>query len=154
MLTELVLKLLNEREFISAATCNLEGQPNAAPKFLLKCDKNYIYLVDYTIGKTWENLKINPRISLSFSDAETLKGYKINGSVQIIAEGANYKDLLKEFRKRLTLLSVDRIVEAVRHQKKQKHFGTQITEHFVIFKVKISEITEIRPEGDLERETL
>ena len=87
MLFKELCELLESRQFISVATCNFEGVPNAAPKFLMKVENQSIYMIDYTVGMTWENLKINPRVSLSVSDAETFKCYKIDGTVEIIEEG-------------------------------------------------------------------
>ena len=57
MFTDELIKLLEKHEFISVATCDFKGRPNAVPKFLLKVEGDFIYLVDYTIGTTWKNLK-------------------------------------------------------------------------------------------------
>ena len=54
------LELLKHREFISVATCDFHGQPNAASKFILRIENDSIYLVDYIIGRTFQNLRINP----------------------------------------------------------------------------------------------
>ena len=68
MLTEKISDFLKRRSFISVATCDFNGRPNAVPKFLLKIDDDYIYLVDYTFGRTYENLKINSKVSLAFME--------------------------------------------------------------------------------------
>jgi hypothetical protein len=34
--------------------------PNVAPKLIAKVDNNLVYLVDYVMGTTYTNLKINP----------------------------------------------------------------------------------------------
>ena len=145
-------KLLNQKEFISVATSDLQGEPNAAPKMLLKSDGENIYLVDYTIGKTWENLKVNPKISLSLSDVDSLKGYKIDGNVEIIEEGSLYDELFREVKEKQIVLSVDRVLEGVRRKRTHKNFELGIPDKFVVFKVKVQEITEIGPQGQLHRE--
>ena len=75
MINKNVKTLIESREFIRVVSCDLEGRPNAAPKFLLKVETNYIYLVDYIIGRTFRNLNVNPRVSLSLFDNFTLMGY-------------------------------------------------------------------------------
>ncbi len=85
------IEFLKTREFVSVATADFEGNPNAAPKFLLKVEGDFIYLIDYIIGRTWENISINPKVSLSFMDPETLFGYQINGTVDIINKGKVYE---------------------------------------------------------------
>ena len=144
-------QLLSKREFISVATCDLRGQPNAAPKLLLSADEKFIYLIDYTVGKTWENLRINPKVSLSLSDIHELKGYRINGTVEIIDQGPLYKKLAKEFEERKIVLSVERVISGVQRQQRHRDFEMAIPEKFVIFKVKIQDVTEINPQGKLKK---
>ncbi len=154
MLNKKIEEFLKKREFISVATCNLKGRPNAAPKFLLKIEDNFIYLIDYSFSRTWENLKINPRASLSFMDTDNLTGYQINGSVQIIDKGPLYDKILYELREKVINLSVERVIEGVCREKTHASFEVAIPEDFVIFKVKIEEVVEIGPRGDLKRQNL
>ena len=100
MINKNVKTLIESREFISVASCDLEGRPNAAPKFLLKVEANYIYLVDYIIGRTFRNINVNPRVSLSFFDNNTLLGYQINGNVQIIDRGPEYQSALDDLQRK------------------------------------------------------
>ncbi|MDD4894036.1 MAG: pyridoxamine 5'-phosphate oxidase family protein [Candidatus Omnitrophica bacterium] len=152
MLPEKITKLLGDKEFITVATCDFGGRPNAAPKFILKSEGNCIYLVDYTIGRTWENLKVNPRASLSFMDQDTLIGYQINGSVEIIDIGLQHDALFDEFRRKEIDLSVRRIVEGISRGKKHETFEVSLPERFVVFKIKLEDWAEIGPSGELKRE--
>jgi len=152
MLSTKIAKLLENREFVDVATCDFSGRPNAAPKFILKFENNFIYLVDYTIGTTWENLKINPRVSLSFMEPDTLVGYQINGSVEIIDKGPEYNSLLSEFKRKEIDLSIKRVIEGVYRGKGHKTFEVSLPERFVVFKVKLEDIAEIGPRGELKRE--
>ena len=154
MLLHEISKILTRREFISVATCNFQGEPNAAPKFFLKIENNIIYLIDYAIGKTWENLKINPKASLSVSDPATLKSYKINGKAEIIETGAEYDQIAEELTEKELKLSVDRIIEGVLQKKKHENFPVGTSNKFVIFRIIIQQITEIGHCGKLHREEI
>jgi len=149
-----LLELLNEREFVSVATCNFDGRPNAAPKFLLKIQDNYIYLVDYIIGRTFQNLQVNPRLSISFMDTNSLVGYQLNGKVLVIESGPEYDIFVKELFQREIDLSARRIVEGVTKGKSHQGFELASSDSFVIFKVKIEEIVEMSSSGVLKRENL
>jgi len=151
MLTKELISLLDKREFLSVATCGSINRPNAAPKFLLKVDKEHIYLVDYTIGTTWQNLKVNPKLSLSFMDQNTLKGYQINGNVRMIEKGSVYKKMHKEMMDKEVRLTAKHIIEDVRGEGKHDNYEVAIREKFVIFDVKINEIVEIGIRGELKR---
>lgn len=149
-----VFELLKKRGFVSVATCDLEGRPNAAPKFILKLENNFIYLVDYSIGRTSRNLRLNPRISISFMDNDTLMGYQLNGSVEIIDSGQEYDALVKELSQKELELSTRRIIEGVTKGKPHEGFELSLSEEFVIFKVKVGEIVEIASSGTLRTEKI
>jgi predicted pyridoxine 5'-phosphate oxidase superfamily flavin-nucleotide-binding protein len=97
MLTQKVKSILDTRAFVSVATCNFKGQPNVAPKFVLKHEGNFIYLADHVIGTSYRNLKINPLVAIGIMNLDDLHGYRVNGSVEIIESGPEHAKLLKEF---------------------------------------------------------
>lgn len=152
MLTKTVNEFLKTRVFVSVATCDLRGNPSAAPKLILKIDGNFIFLVDYALSKTYDNLKCNPRISLSFSDSDNLKGYQINGSVELIEQGRIYEEFSVELNQKEVSLSTDRIIKGINSGKHHENFEVAIPKKFVIFKVKIEEVVEILYGGGLKRE--
>jgi predicted pyridoxine 5'-phosphate oxidase superfamily flavin-nucleotide-binding protein len=152
MLTPKIYHFLKKLEFINVATCDFQGRPNAAPKLILKCENNFIYLIDYTIGKTWSNITKNPKVSLSFAETDNLMGYQVNGSVEIIDKGLKYKQLLKELSAKEISLSAERIIRGIRKGKKHEIYEVEIPKNIVIFKVEIEEFVEIGPKGELIRE--
>jgi len=152
MLTKAVSEFLKTKEFVSIATSDLTGRPNAAPKFILKIEGNFIYLVDYTFGRTFENLKINPRVSISFVNTEDLKGYQINGSVELIEKGASYEHIAAELVQKEVSLSTDRIIKGLSTGKRHDNFEVTIPEKFVIFKVKVEEVMEMFYGSEVKRE--
>jgi len=151
-ITKRIQELISGREFISIATCNFHGRPNVAPKFFLKSENNFIYLVDYVIGATYKNLKINPQVSMSLMDLDNLLGYQINGTVEIIEKGNDYDGLLSEFQAKEISLSTKRIIEGLDRGKKHTSFEVGFSEKVAVFKVKMIEIVEIGLTGDVKRE--
>jgi len=154
MITKILTELLKKREFISIASCDFKCRPNVAPKFLLKIEDNFIYLIDYVVGRTYENLKINPKVSLSVMDVDMLKGYQINGTVEIIEKGNLYEELLNELKNKEISLATERIIKGVQLGKKHESFEVSSPERIAIFKVKIEEVVEIDSSGKLQRERL
>lgn len=154
MLRAKAIEFLKTREFVSVATADFNGNPNAASKFLLKIEGDFIYLVDYIIGRTWENIKKNPKASLSFMDPDTLMGYQINGPVERIEKGRVYEKILNELTRKKLDFSAKRIIEGVYRGKRHESFEISLPERFVVFKVKLEEIVEIGPYGELKREKI
>lgn len=154
MINKAIKTLIESREFISVASCDLDARPNAAPKFLLKVEASHIYLVDYVLGQTFRNLQANPRVSLSFLDNNTLMGYQINGNVEIIDSGQEYDSALKDLERKQIDLSATRIIDGVMKGRAHKAYEMAAAEQFVILKIKVEEIVQIHPTGLLRREKI
>lgn len=154
MLTEKIVKFLNKKEFINIATCDFNGRPNVAPKFLLLIDKDYIYLVDYVIGRVYRDIKANPRASLSTVDFETLSGYQFNGSVEIFDRGDEYEKLKNLFNQKQIKFSVGRVIDSIRRQKEHGASEVSFPEKVVVLKFKVKEVVEITSQGKIKRKNI
>ena len=154
MATEKINKLLSTREFISVATCDFSGRPNVAPKFFLKLEGKFIYLIDYVLGTSYTNIRLNPRVSISLMDLDNLTGYQMNGAVEIIEHGKEHDKLLAEFQEKEISLSTKRIIQAIDTGKTHQNFEITLPQQVIIFKVKIEEIVEIGSQGNLIREKI
>ena len=152
MITNKIAELLEKRQFVSVATATLDGQPNTAPKFFFRAKGDFIYLLDYVLGKTVINLKENPRVSVSFMDLDSLEAYRLNGTAKIIGEGKVFDRILKEWDKRLIKLATTRVVEAVQSGKKSGHYELEMGEKFIALKIKVESIVKIGRRGDIWKE--
>ncbi len=154
VLNKEIFDLLKKREFINVATCDFQHTPNVAPKFLLKVAKESIYLVDYIIGRTWRNLKVNPRASLATMNLDSIVGYQLNGTVEIIEKGPEHRQLTREFNNKLLAFSAKRVIEGIRSSRPHEHTELSFPDRVVLFRIKIEEIVRIGPQGNLEREKI
>ena len=152
MISQEIKDLLEAREFISVASCDLRFRPNAAPKFLLKVEGSYVYLVDYVIGRTFSNIKANPRVSISFFDNNSLIGYQLNGKVEIISAGQEYQQAKEQLQRREVDLATTRIIDGVLKGQAHKAYEVAAAQQFIILKVKVEEIVHLHPGGFLKRE--
>ena len=148
---EKALGVMEQREFIGLATANKKAVPNAAPKLLLKSTGKTIYFVDYSFGRTAENLRENPQVSFCLMDHNALIGYRLTGSVEIIEKGKIYEECLKELREKQISLSVERVLKAVQQNTVHKGFEVEIPERFLLYKVTVEEAVEITPRGEVKR---
>lgn len=133
------------------ATVNADGHPNAAPKLILKTLDEFIYLVDCTIGKTWENLRRDARVCLSFADHELLKGYQVKGIAKIIEGEHICQQLIDDLETKEIALTVTRLIDGIHGGKKHHDFEIGMSNKFVVFKIQILEVVEIGYKGNLTR---
>lgn len=154
MLIKEVANALKTEKFVNIATTNLEHRPNVAPKFLLKIDNDLIYLVDYVKNTTLKNIKINPKVSISFVSTNSLKGYQLNGVAEVIDKGPDYVQLLKEYSKKQVEFSTERLIGALRGEKDRGSLEVELPSDVVILKIKVNEAVKIGLKGNLEREAV
>ncbi|HOX09416.1 MAG TPA: pyridoxamine 5'-phosphate oxidase family protein [Candidatus Omnitrophota bacterium] len=152
MIAKKINELIKDMDFVQMATCDMDGRPNVAPKFFLKAEGGHIYMVDFVIGRTFRNLNINPKASISVVDYKNLTGYQVNGAVEILSEGAEYEKAAKEFLDKEIRLSTKRIVEGVKKGERHNSFEAAFPNRIVVFKVSIDEAVEICPGGELKKE--
>jgi predicted pyridoxine 5'-phosphate oxidase superfamily flavin-nucleotide-binding protein len=152
MLNKRLLEFLKKRTFLNVGTSTLDGKPNNVSKLFLKTENNLIYLVDYSIGRTYNNIKENPQVSLSFFDLDNLVGYQINGPVELIEKGAEYDKIKAELTEKEISLATERIIKGVATGRSHENFEFAPPRHFVIFKIKMEEIAEVSYSGEVKRE--
>ena len=152
-ITDDIAELLKKREFVSIATAAPDGQPNSVPKFFFRAKGDFMYLIDYVLGKTVINLEKNPRVSVSFMDMESLEAYRLNGTAKTIREGRVFKKIFQEWDKKLIKLATTRVVEAVQTGKKSGHYELEMGEKFIVLKIKIASVVKIGRKGDVWQET-
>ncbi len=151
-ITDKVAELLEKQGFVSVATATPDGQPNTAPKFFFRAKGEFIYLIDYVLGKTVTNLKENPRVSVSFMDTDSLEAYRLNGIAELIDEGKVFEKILKEWDKKLIKMATARVLEGVQTGKKHGHYELEMGEKFIVLKVKVESIIKVGRKGDIWKE--
>lgn len=145
-MTEEMRSFLEKSEFIYLATSDASGHPYVIPKFLIKTDKESVYLADFVFGRTIENLKICKYASFSVIDMDSLTGYQMNGTARVLDE----KESAEHFHplnKRQMHFSVERMVEAVQRGKKHQSFEAVFPDRFAVIEFDVDEIIHVFPTG-------
>jgi len=152
MIKERLEKFFRHVQFVDVATCNKQCRPNNAPKYILKVEGDKIYIADYVLGATWNNLKENPLVSLTAVDNDSLIGYQFNGEAVLLEKGREYDELKEEFQVKKVKSSVERIIKSVREEKPHHSFELVFPDRTGIIVVQIREIVDIGPTGQVLRE--
>jgi len=147
-----IIKLLESKEFVYVATCDLNREPYATSKFFLKAENNSIYLADFVISQIYANLKENPKASISVMNDETLHGYRLNGNASIIEAGDEFEGMINDLHQRKINFTTERVIRAVQTGVKHEHFELSFPDRFVIFKIDVHTIAEISPQGRVRKE--
>ncbi len=90
-MTKEIMDLFQKAPATVFATSSPDGKPNAVPIGAKKIiDDETILISDQFFGKTLENMKANPRVSVTFWEGHN--GYQIKGRVTIETSGARFEE--------------------------------------------------------------
>ncbi|HRZ86309.1 MAG TPA: pyridoxamine 5'-phosphate oxidase family protein [bacterium] len=152
MIARRVIEFLKKREFVYVGTCDFKGNPNVVPKFFLRQTGRNVYLIDNAHGKTLDNIRANPRMSIAFMDVDALVGYKIAGRVKIIERGSAYEKIMAQMRRKSVVLSARRIAEGVRRERHSHGYELEFPEDCVIYQMRMQEVVEVDTAGNILKE--
>jgi predicted pyridoxine 5'-phosphate oxidase superfamily flavin-nucleotide-binding protein len=147
-----IKKLLDAHQFLNLATVSGESVPNVAPKFMLSYTDTEIVLADYTIAKTFENIKKNPAVAIPVMDEVSLNGYQIKGRARVVTGGKEHAKFYEAMQDRIVKLSVERIVRGVHAGRESANFEVCLPEKMAFIVVTVHTLTEIHCTGSLSHE--
>ena len=129
-LNERMKEIFTKQGILVLGTADLKGVPNVVPVGAVKIlDDETVLISDQFFLKTLNNLRENPRVAISFWDADEGEGYQIKGEASIHTEGKIYEDTVEWIRE---------FSEKIGHPLKSK--GAIV--------IKIKEIYSIKPGPD------
>ena len=117
-----VIHFFQDQGFVIVSTIDKSGIPHTSCKGIVKMNqKGLVYLLDLYKGKTYENLKQNPNISITAVDEHGFIGYCLKGKARIIA-GKNLKSqIIKAWEDKLTSRITRRVINNIQGQKGHPH---------------------------------
>lgn len=92
MIDELVKQSIKSSVLCWLATVDESGQPHVSPKEVFTAfDERHVVVAQIASPHTVRNIASNPKVCLSFVDVFVQKGFKIQGSAQIVqSNSASY----------------------------------------------------------------
>lgn len=85
MIDDLVKQSVNSSVLCWLATLDESGQPHVSPKEVFAAiDDHHLVIAQIASPNTVRNIASNPKVCLSFIDVFVQKGYKLQGTAQIV----------------------------------------------------------------------
>jgi hypothetical protein len=101
ILTNDMMRMVNEQQLGFIATVCPDGTPNISPKGTTAVwDDEHLVFADVCSPNTIANLRQNPVVEINVVDAVLRKGYRFKSVATIVSEGRQFKELLDFYRKR------------------------------------------------------
>jgi uncharacterized protein len=101
ILTNDMMRMVNEQQLGFIATVCPDGTPNLSPKgTTVVWNDEYLVFANVHSSNTIANLRRNPVMEINVVDTLSRKGYRFKGVATIVSEGPQFEELLDFYRKR------------------------------------------------------
>lgn len=99
IITDDMLRVLNEQSLVFFATVNADGTPNLSPKGTVRHWRgDQLVFADFRSPGTIRNLRANPAVDLNVVDPIVRKGYRFKGSARVLNEGVEFEAVVAMYR--------------------------------------------------------
>ncbi|MGD9015314.1 MAG: pyridoxamine 5'-phosphate oxidase family protein [Candidatus Omnitrophota bacterium] len=146
-LSENIIQFFQNQGFVVVSTIDREGIPHSSCKGIVNIDsRGLIYLLDLYRAKTYENLKRNPRISITAVDEHKFIGYCLKGRARIIASSKLKPRIIRAWESRLTSRITRRIIKNVQGEKGHaRHPEALLPKPAYLVVMEIEEVVDLTP---------
>lgn len=146
-LPEGVIKFFNNQRFSIVSTIDRDGSPHNACKGIVKVAKTgRIYLLDLYAGKTYENLTVNPNISITAVDEHKFIGYSLKGKATIVKRDKIEPKIMKLWEDKITTRITHRVLKNIQGEKGHaKHPEALLPKPEYMILIDVEEIIDLMP---------
>ena len=144
-----LLRFLQKQHYTVISTVDKDGAIHNSCKGILEIDQQgKIHLLDLYKQRTYENLKLNPNISLTVVDEHRFRGYSLKGKAKIISEDSIKKETIKAWEKKITGRISQRIIRNIKGEKGHpKHPEIMLPKPEYIIEMDVKKIIDLTPQS-------
>jgi len=113
-----IIQFFHNQGYVIVSTIDRDGFSHTACKGIVDIKRNgRVYILDLYKANTYENLKRNPRISITAVDEHKFMGYCLKGKAKLINEGELKIHFIKAWEKRITVRLTRRLLKNIHEEK-------------------------------------
>ena len=129
------------------STIDNRGFVHSSCKGIVKIDrKGLVYLLDLYRGKTYQNLKGNPHVSLTALNEHRFTGYCLKGKVEVVSEESLPGDIRSAWEDRITSRLTQRLLKNIHEEKGHpKHPEVLLPKPKYMMVIRVEEIVDLSP---------
>jgi uncharacterized pyridoxamine 5'-phosphate oxidase family protein len=117
-LNDEIVSFFQNQGCVIVSTIDGNGFSHSSCKGIIKINYNgKVYLLDLYKANTFENLKRNPRISITAVDEHKFAGYCLKGRAQVVTGTKLNSDIVKAWEDRITGRLTRRLLKNIREEK-------------------------------------
>lgn len=146
-LTARITRLFHKQGFVIVSTLDADGKIHCSAKGIVGIkEKGEIYLIDLYHGKTFDNLKINPVISITAIDESEFAGYTLKGKAKIIDRKKIKNNISLDWEDKVVQRVSKRVVSDIKKEKKNfYHPEALFLQPRYLISVVVEDIVDLTP---------
>jgi predicted pyridoxine 5'-phosphate oxidase superfamily flavin-nucleotide-binding protein len=143
-----IIHFFQNQGCVIVSTIGKKGTVHCSCKGIVKINsKGYVYLLDLYNGKTYQNLKINPHISLTAINEHKFTGYCLKGKARIVSEKALPSLIKSAWEDRMTSRLTQRLLRNIHEEKGHpRHPEVMMPEPKYMIVMRIEEVVDLTPQ--------
>jgi len=147
-LTDEIIEFFQNQNFTIISTLDKGGSLHNACKGIIEIGKGgKVYLLDLYKGKTYENLKRDPNISITAIDEHRFKGYCLKGKAEIMSSDRLNPEAIAAWEAKITSRLTQRILKNIREEKRHsRHHEALMPRPEYMIRVEVEEIVDLTPQ--------
>ena len=140
-----IINFFQGQGFAIVSTIDAGGMPHSACKDIVMMEEEgKIYLLDLYLKRTYDNLKVNPNISLTAVDEHRFKGYCLKGKARIVGRKELSAEILAAWEARITSRITQRMIRNLREEKGHaRHPEARLPSPKYLILVELEEIVDL-----------
>lgn len=117
-LSKEIINFLHNQNFVVVSTINRNGSLHNSCKGIVKIERQgQVYLLDLYRGRTHDNLKQNPNISITAVDEHKFTGYSLNGKIKELLEERITPQIITAWEEKIIGRITRRVLKNMRGEK-------------------------------------
>ncbi|MCX5711072.1 MAG: pyridoxamine 5'-phosphate oxidase family protein [Candidatus Omnitrophica bacterium] len=142
-----IIHFFQSQGFLIVSTVDINGYPHSSCKGIVDIKpEGKIYLLDVYHGKTYENLKANPLISVTAVNEHKFSGFCLKGRAQIVSSEEMDADIHKAWEDRITGRLTQRLIKNLKEEKGHPlHPEAMLPQPKYLIVMDVDEIVDLTP---------
>ena len=146
-LTDEITQFFLNQGFAIISTIDKDGSLHNSCKGIVKINRSgSVFLLDLYKGRTYENLKQNPHISITAVDEHRFIGYCLKGRAEIIAGNKLKSQIIKAWEAKITGRISSRVIKNIQGQKgHSRHPEARLPKPEYLIVMEVREVIDLTP---------
>ena len=142
-----VIEFFHRQGFVIVSTLDSQGKIHCSAKGIVGIEEGgQVYLVDLYRAKTFNNLKINPLISITAIEEHTFTGYSLKGKGKIVEREKIKKHIIESWEQKLINRMSTRVIKNIQRDKgSPKHPESRFPHPQYLIEMDVEEVVNLAP---------